>query len=224
MVVFDKLPSETVRNYAIRVLKYNIVTLKLEPGSAISENELSKELNISRTPVREALIELTRLNILEILPQRGSYITKIDYDLVEESRFLRATVETAVYKLACQQITEDTLIRLERNLEDQKRVFAANDTDAFMELDNEFHRLVYEAVNKEWSYSIVKDQMIHFDRLRALSLVAAASEHTLRDHEDLLYALKRRDAEMCELMVTRHLTRHQFEKEELKEKFPDYFV
>ena len=95
MVILQKERSENSRSYAVRVLLYNIIHLELQPGTAVSENELSTTLSLSRTPVREALIELNRIGLVEILPQRGSYISKIDYNIVEESRFLRLVTENA---------------------------------------------------------------------------------------------------------------------------------
>ena len=76
---------------------------QLPPGSIVSENEISAALNLSRTPIREALIELSRSKLVEILPQKGSYVTRIDLDLAEESRFLRCVVETAVFRQAAEQ-------------------------------------------------------------------------------------------------------------------------
>ena len=99
MKLLEKLPGENARTYAVRVLMDNIIRLELAPGSSVSENELSVRMNLSRTPVREALIELSKLELVEILPKRGSYITRIDYDLIEESRFMRLTLEAAVLKL-----------------------------------------------------------------------------------------------------------------------------
>ena len=83
MVILQKERSENSRSYAVRVLLYNIIHLELQPGAAVSENELSATLSLSRsTSVREALIELNRIGLVEILPQRGSYISKIDYNIV----------------------------------------------------------------------------------------------------------------------------------------------
>ena len=65
MIILEKKRSENARTYAIRVLLYNIVHLELPPGSAVSGNELSAILSISRTPVREALIELNRIYSLQ---------------------------------------------------------------------------------------------------------------------------------------------------------------
>ena len=223
MKILDKIPYENARSYAIRVLMYNIINLELPPGSAVSENELSTALSLSRTPVREALIELSRINLVEILPQRGSYISKIDYELVEESRFMRLVMEIAILKLACEGISQEYITKLENNLQEQSKYTELENAAEFMELDNEFHRLIFESVNKMWSYKIVNDQMVHFNRLRTLSLKSIKNKYSLKDHEDILYAIKRQDAEMAEMLITRHLTRHQMEKSELLELYPDYF-
>ena len=148
MIILEKKRSENARTYAIRVLLYNIVHLELSPGSAVSGNELSAILSISRTPVREALIELNRIGLVEILPQRGSYISKIDYNLVEESRFLRLVTENAVLKILCEKIENDDFDELEYNIKKQQRSLDRKDSETFLELDNEFHELLFRAANK----------------------------------------------------------------------------
>ena len=191
MIILDRNSSETARSYAMRVLLYNIIHVELQPGSAVSENELSSALSLSRTPIREALIELNRIGLVEILPQRGSYISKINYAIVEESRFVRLVMETAVIKLACESITDDYLLALKQNIEQQKACQTTKDGDRFLEIDNEFHRLIFECAGKMWSYHFVEEQMVHFDRLRALAAKSGYAKSTIPDHEDILYALKR---------------------------------
>ena len=101
MYLTERLPRETGRDYALRTLKDNIVRLALKPGSLVSENELAAEMGLSRTPVREALIELSKVKIVEIYPQRGSAIALIDCHMVEEAGFMRRVLECAVIELDC---------------------------------------------------------------------------------------------------------------------------
>mgnify|MGYP000929655700 CR=1 FL=1 len=96
MKIISRNPDETGRAYALRVLKENITDTTLIPGTLLSENELAKELGLSRVPVREALIELSKSDIVEILPQRGSRVSLIDLKLVDEAGFFRRTLECAV--------------------------------------------------------------------------------------------------------------------------------
>lgn len=224
MKILSRNISENARTYAVRVLLYNIIHLELLPGSSVSENELSEALSLSRTPIREALIELSRINLVEILPQRGSYITKIDYELVEESRFMRLALENAVLNIVCQNIPKTYAEALSQNLQAQRNAQNQKDFDTFLNLDNEFHKLIFEAANKTWSYQIVKEQMVHFDRLRTLSTKFDIGRYTLQDHEDIFYAITRQDSELAQMLMTRHLTRHRTEKEKLLERYPDYFV
>ncbi len=80
--ILPKNKRETAREYVTRVLKYNIVNLNLKPGQAISENEIAELLGVSRTPVREAFLELAKASIVEVYPQKGTYISLIDMEMV----------------------------------------------------------------------------------------------------------------------------------------------
>lgn len=224
MKLLDKQTSENARAYAVRVLLYNIINLELPPGSAVSEKELSTAMNLSRTPIREALIELAKQGLVEIVPQRGSYITKINYDIIEESKFMRLVLENAILELACKGIPQESMDKLRRNLEAERQFSAQSDSIEFLELDNEFHKLIFQSVHKSWTYEIVRAQMIHFDRLRVLSLKSIKGVKTVADHEDIFYAIGRHDSELACMLMTRHLTRHTVEKSELLKLYPDYFI
>ena len=84
--------------------------------------------------------------------------------------------------------------------------------------------LQFRDADKMWSYHIIKEQMVHFDRLRSLSTKSKQHDYVLKDHEDILYAIRRHDSEMAEMLMTRHLTRHLSEKKELLTMYPDYFT
>ena len=86
MVITAQRQGETVRDYACRIIKENIVTMELKPGSLVSETELAKELGVSRTPVREALIQLGKNGMVETFPQRGTKVSLIDTDSVNKNR------------------------------------------------------------------------------------------------------------------------------------------
>ncbi len=116
MKLLERLPRESGGEYALRTIKENIISLDLAPGSQISENELATEMGLSRTPVREALIELSKVKIVDIQPQKKSTIPLIDYDMVEESRFMRDLLECAVAELDCEMASPADLERLDENI------------------------------------------------------------------------------------------------------------
>ncbi len=226
MTILEWLPKESAYDYAYRVLLHNIVNLDLAPGSKVSLKELVDSFSVSRMPIREALNELSRIGLVNVLPQRGSYIAKIDVQLVEESRFMRLVLEIAVAKLACKGISEKYLEAMRENLKEYQEAVSAGDYGRSLALDNAFHQLMFLSIDKAWVYDNLKTQMIHFDRLRRLSIgiIEDKGESTLKDHEDILYAIERHDEEMAEMLVTRHLAHYQMDLTHLMEQYPDYFV
>ena len=225
MKIFEKLVTENSRSYVLKTLLYNITNLYLEPGQKISENEISKMLGISRTPVREAIIEINRLGFIDIIPQKGSYISKIDYNIIDNCSFLRLMVEKEILKLACKGISESYIESLKLNLENERLAIYSDDIDKRIQLDNNFHRLIFEAVDKIWLYNIILAQMLHFDRLRILSLKSTQNkgDRTVKDHENILYSVINKDFELSKMLITKHLSRYKEEKE-LLSKHPQYFI
>ena len=226
MTVLDWQPRESACEYAIRVILYNIVHLELAPGSEISSNRLSEVLSLSRMPVREALAELSRMGLVEILPQRGSYVSRIDPGVVEESQFMRLVLERAVTGLACRGISDQYRQALEDNLAMYRRLRLTEDWDRTLEADNEFHRLLFASAGKTWIYARLRDQMVHFDRLRMLSMssFAGRTEELLREHEEILATVIRHDEDTAEELVTRHLSHSLEDVADIMERYPDYFV
>ncbi|MCI7262407.1 MAG: GntR family transcriptional regulator [Clostridiaceae bacterium] len=228
MKILDKVEGENVRNYAFRTILDNIVTLELPPGSAVSENELSDSLHISRTPVREALLEMRRLELVESFPQKGSYVTKIDYNLIDDASFIRMSLEVSIVRYACRKgVSDQYLKKMRENLEQQK-MYEQSDSSHFvmLELDNAFHRLLFESVQKLQVHEFMQMQMVHFDRLRNLEFLLLKKEknkRTVADHENIVYAIEKRDEELAEMVMSRHLSRHLGEKEELTRLCPEYF-
>lgn len=229
MKLKEKRPGENARMYAQRMILDNIINLELPPGSALSENELSVLLRLSRTPVREALIEMGRVGLVEIIPQKGSFVTRIDYDLIEESKFMRLSLENSVLRLICERgASEEAMEQIRQCMAQQKReAETCTEYIIMMELDKEFHRLLFAAVGKLRTYEFLQSQMVHFDRLRTLAyrtLKKAKVNQMINDHENVLYALEKRDTELAEMVMTRHLTRHEIDKKELDNYCPDYFT
>lgn len=222
MIVLERNINENSRAYALRILLYNIVNIELAPGTAISENEISSALNLSRTPVREALIELSKNGLVNIHPHKNSYISKINCSIIEEARFVRLALEIAIIKLACIDLPPEYIIRLNGNIAEQKLAIEQNNYLQLLKLDNDFHRLLFEAAGKKWTYNIVSSQMIHFDRLRVLTLNTLKNDRTVEDHQNILSAIEAHNKELAETLIINHLARHNLNREELIKLFPDY--
>ena len=219
----ERLPRETGRDYALRVLKENIVNLEIAPGSQISENELSAALGISRAPIREALSELEKVKIVEIQPQKKTSVLLIDPVLVEEARFMRSTLEDAVIGEVCMQRTEQDLFRLEENLTLQDLAFRSNALDQVMIKDNEFHRYFFEISRKPEIYQLMQTLQIHFDRVRNLTLHTIIDRKILEEHEAIFRCIRERDVENARIRLRAHLERVQVDSSVVRKAYPQYF-
>ena len=223
MELYTKLPKETARDYALRVLKGNIISLELQPGTAISENELAAEIGISRTPVREAIIELAKAYLIEIYPQRGSFVSLIDPKMVDEARFLRRVMDTAVIEEVCETADEEGIRRLEENVELQEFYLSKGTTDKIFDLDNKFHRDIYVVAKKDIIYDIHSTLMIHFDRVRNLSVVTVKNNGIVGEHRAMLEAIKAKDKKAASELVAKHLDHYQVDEIEIRSRRPEFF-
>ena len=224
MKISEIFPHETAKDYALRVLKENIISLELAPGSQISENELSAALSISRTPIREALSELAKVKLIEIIPQKKTSIALIDSRLVEEAGFMRYTMESAVIEQVCLQRTEEDLLRFEENIALQKVYFQNNASEKMLQKDDEFHRAFFEITRNMEIYQLMQNLQIHFDRVRSISLSSLHNLQIIEDHEAIVQSIKKRDAEEAKKLLQQHLTRYLIDEASIKARFPDYFL
>jgi len=219
----ERLPRETGRDYALRTIKDNIIRLELAPGSQVSENELAVEMGLSRTPVREALIELSRVRIIETYPQRKSVVALIDNDLVEESRFMRNVLECAVVEQVCEKATEADIERLMVNVQLQNFYMDNFYPENLMALDNEFHDILFDIAKKSQVRFLMQSISMHFDRVRNLALSEVKSQKIVKDHEDLVIAIKNKDTKTARELMEKHLNRYKIDAVELRERYPEYF-
>jgi len=219
-----KRENLSTREFVNKTLKKRIIELGLVPGHKISEQEIANELKVSRTPVREAFLKLSQENLLGVYPQIGTIVSKIDLDLVEEGRFVRENIEKGVVREACQKFDEDQFFKLESNITMQELCLKKGSYQRLLELDDEFHRLLFEGCNKLRTWKIVRQMNSHFDRLRFLRSVSDLDWIGLvSQHKDIYKCIRNEQEDRCENLITAHLNLVNYEKEELKSAYPDYF-
>ena len=223
MKVLERLPRETGRDYALRNIKENIINLDLAPGSQVSENELAAEMGLSRTPVREALIELSKVKIIEIHPQKRSTVPLIDYELVEESRFMRSLLECAVVELDCEMAAPVDLERLNANIRLQNFYLDNYYTNELMGLDNQFHGILFEIAKKTQVFALMQNISIHFDRVRSMALSTVKNTKIVQDHEGIVQAIAQKDPKAARRLMEVHLSRYKIDAADIRAAYPQYF-
>ena len=223
MVLTERYPHERGRDYAKRVIRDKIMSLELEPGAVISDRELASWMNLSRTPVREALLDLAKVKIVEIYPQRGSVVAPIDYNLVEEAQFVRSVLEVAVVQLACERATQEQLEQLKESVALQEFYYQHGSSERLLEMDDEFHRLLFQIAGRMQAYEMMQSITVHFDRVRSLAVTAVKEHLWMSDHRNICEAVAAHDQEAARQLMEKHLNRYKVDEKALREQYPQYF-
>lgn len=215
--------STSMKLYSL--LKEEIIQLNIKPGETISEKEISDKFDVSRTPVREAFVRLAQEGLLSIYPQKGTIVSLIDLSLVEEARFLREHLERAVVGLACEELPPEKIIALEMNLKLQEMYVQNHDSQKQFQADEEFHKTIFEGCNKARIWKMMNEMNNDFKRIRILRLAANFNWNDIYiQHSSILEGIKNNSPETAEKAMKEHLTAVNFDKTEIINKFPDYFI
>ena len=189
----NKAQDNSIRENVYRVIRENITSLQLAPGTTVSTQELAAKLQVSRTPVREAFIRLQKEDLVEITPQKGTMVSRIDLTRAEKERFIRESLETAILPLFLQNCTEPDLKELELLIEKQKACFTGLKPLEFIALDNQFHQRFFELAGQDLSWDVVASTNPHYNRLRVLTVQNAATfDGAVRQHEVMMDQIRRR--------------------------------
>jgi DNA-binding GntR family transcriptional regulator len=217
--------NSNVGDFVYRTIRENIINWNIKPGVMISEKELSEQFRASRTPVREAFIKLGREGLVEILPQRGTVISKIDLGRVEEERFIRESLEVAVLNVAVERFPPERLPAFEENLKQQQECVENIDYKRFLKVDDEFHRIMFLGCNKELSWEVIQNISGHYKRIRAMTLWdRQVLEDLIRQHTAIFEAIRDKDLEKANSNLKKHLRKLIVEEKEMKAKYPEYFL
>ena len=205
-------------------LRSAIVTMRLPPGQALSENDIATRMAVSRQPVREAFIKLSEIGLVRIRPQRGTFVVKISTKQVTDARFVREAVEVAVVRRACEALTEDTLAALRENLVLQRKAAMEDAPAAFLALDEAFHRGLALGIDCEYAWTVVEEVKAQMDRVRYLSMPQATPfARLVEQHTAILDAVEAHDQVRAEAAVRRHLSEILTSLPLLERAHPDLF-
>ncbi|PTW58980.1 DNA-binding GntR family transcriptional regulator [Breoghania corrubedonensis] len=203
-------------------LRRLIVHNSILPGQRLSEAEISQHFGVSRQPVREAFIKLAEEGLLEIRPQRGTFVQKVSLEAVLDARFVREAVEADIAKL-CAAVPRPGLLRELRDQLDAQRASLAKGGDAFVPLDDLFHRTLAEAAGHPNAWMVIEGLKSQLDRVRHFATAQFPLEHLVEQHAAIVDAIEMRDPGAAEDAMRFHLKRILSDLPAIREKFGDYF-
>ena len=218
-------PRERISDLVTEALTSAVRDLRLVPGAVVSETELSRQLGVSRTPLREAISRLVDLGLLTVVSQVGTRVARIDLADVEQAVFIRSALETAAFRDACSTGNNRNVERLRRTLELQREAIAGQDAELFFVTDEDLHQEIFRLGGHPHVWNVVRQSKLQLDRLRRLVIPDAISSSWLIDeHTQLVDLLEDGDVDAGVDLVTRHSRHVLHQAPQFRARFPDYFT
>ena len=206
-------------------LREAIVAVEFEPGQQLSENDLAARIGVSRTPIREALFRLREDQLVEIVPQLGTFVTRISATAVADAQFVRESLECAAVRLAAQRAPSEAIGTLETILRAQAETHADGDIDRFYVLDDEFHRAICDLSGHGVAWGISQRASGHLNRIRRLSLAQPDYiGEMISEHHAVLDAVANHRPAQAEKALRHHLRMVLSSLPDIEALHPEFFT
>jgi DNA-binding GntR family transcriptional regulator len=215
----------TIAQQAYQFLRREIIDGRLAPRVPLSEQELSAQLGVSRTPVREALMKLADEGLVDIYPQFGSFVAPIKLSEVFDSQFVRESLECAAVERAVERMTDAQADTLRKMIDAQRKHQRAGDRPAFFDADEHMHAFLMEIAGHPSVWSTVENAKAQMDRVRHLSIRNPIKMPAVIDeHSAIIDCVLRRDRDGAIGALRAHLRGLFRSVERLAEENRQYFA
>lgn len=186
-----------LRDVVFNTLRDAILTGKLVPGERLMENQLAEKLGVSRTPVREALRMLELENLVELVPRKGAQVLDMSEKDIINILEVRSALEGLATSVACKKMTKEDLQQLKNMEVDFEKAVADNDVEHFVDIDEDFHDLIFAATENDKLINIFRNLRIQLYRYR---MAQAKNNETsmstiVAHHRSIIRAIENHDGE-----------------------------
>ena len=197
---------ETLRQQAYRIIKDKIVCLQVKPGERLFETDLAKDLNMGRTPVREAIQMLENEKLVECNDKHGYIVRKLSREEANDFFSIRMVIEDFAIPLIVKGLTNDIIAELERNIQTVKEYAEKNDFPNIIRYETGFHEILYRTTNSKAFIEVISGIVDKFQWLRAIALSAPGGvQQSLDEHIKILSAYKTGDISEIRRLTELHI-------------------
>ncbi|MCR5677381.1 MAG: GntR family transcriptional regulator [Agathobacter sp.] len=204
-----------------------IENLEYMPGDRLSENELASRYGVSRHIVRGALAALKNRRLVEVYPQRGTFVSLIDTEYISDILYMRESVEQeAICRIIESGDVESIVKHMRSAIEAQKKLKEGADfSQKFYELDNLFHEVLFDAVGRPHVMELIADPYIHIRRWRNYEVrTPERIREIMLEHEEIADAIEQKDRDKARVALHKHLDTASRYSKPLKEVEAQYFA
>ena len=222
-LLWSLAPTSPVGPQIHAILRSQIVRGDLRPGAALSEAEIAQRFSTSRQPVREAFIKLSEEGLLEVRPQRGTFVRKIDKVAIADARFVRESIEADIVKELATAPDAELVIELRTQLAAQAAVPMSQIFD-FLKLDEQFHKTLAVAARRAYGWKVIEGVKVQMDRVRYLSLRTFPKERLVQQHSAVVDAIESAKPDVADREMRTHLRLILSDLALIEEQHPDSFT
>ncbi|MBR5302491.1 MAG: GntR family transcriptional regulator [Clostridia bacterium] len=200
-------------DYIYQTLSEEILRFDHKPGDPLSEHYLCERFSVSRTPVRSVLQRLQENGLVQILPRKGSIVTRLNYDVINQLIYQRVAVESMVLRDFIRICTPADVERVRfafSRLCEVGRIYLANprefEADVFLKTDLSMHEIWFRATNNRFLWELMSRPQSSYTRFCTLDIIEGSNVcDVLKDHEEMLRLIDARSTDGIEELMRRHL-------------------
>ena len=200
------MEEHSLRSHVFQTIREDILKGKYEENEELREATLGKELGVSRTPVREALRQLELEGLVNIIPNKGAYVTGITEKDVKDIYMIRSLLEGLCVRWAAEYITPEQLEELDEILLLSEYHLKKENSGQINDLDGRFHQVLYDASQSRILDHVLSDFHKYVQRARGKSVkTVERAAKSIEEHRGILNAIREKDAEKAEKLATIHI-------------------
>ena len=201
------IDNTNLRDQTYDIIKNMIIVREIEPGKKINEEHIAKEIQVSRTPIREALCRLENEGIVKIIPRRGAFVSDLTETNVREILLIREVLEGLVVRLAVENMDAKMLEKLRNAIE---KVSSISEKDRnlinYTRSEVDFHALLLSASNNQMLKNMMEMVNAHLQMIRLRTVVIPErAQKTVKEHQQILNAIEKGDADSAEELMRKHV-------------------
>ena len=217
--------ATSLQDQAYGMIRERIIYAEYIPGAKLGIKGVCEDLGLGRTPVRESFLRLAQEDLVESIPQSGTYVSKINMRHAEAARLSRECLEREVVTECCAKIRPEGLARLDALSELQEEALDDSDDRGFFEADNAMHRAFFEMAGRPIIWQWLNLTNTHFERFRWLSAITREvdSEKVVCQHRHMRKAIAEGDVNLARYLVSDHLLKSRYDYGTVLSAYPDYF-
>lgn len=202
----DSSDKSSLRGKVFNAIRQSILDGKYKEGDVIRETVIANELNVSRTPVREAIRQLELEGLVNSIPNKETVVAGVSKEDVQDIFMIRNTLEGLAARRAAERITQTELAEMEEVLALTEFYINKNDIDHINELDHKFHDIIYNATKSRILKHMLSDFHSYVQKTRKESIATPGrAKRLLKEHTDIYNAIKDRDADKVEKLINEHV-------------------